>query len=246
MQILPVLDLKGGVVVRGVAGRRDEYRPIQSKLCHDASPASVADALRATFGFAECYVADLDALGGAPPDTTAFAAIERAGLRPWIDAGATAVETRGNDLPGATTIVGLESIADEPMLRRLADCVGPDRLVFSLDLKDGRPLTTSAAWAVRSPEDIAACAVAIGVRTMIVLDLAGVGVGAGVPTLDLCRRLRARFPLLRLVSGGGVRDSADLRSLHEAGCDGALVASALHDGRLSAADVRAAMSFHAP
>ena len=31
MKILPVIDLKGGVVVRGVAGRRDEYRPIVSQ-----------------------------------------------------------------------------------------------------------------------------------------------------------------------------------------------------------------------
>ena len=28
MEVIPVLDLKGGLVVRGVAGRRDEYRPV--------------------------------------------------------------------------------------------------------------------------------------------------------------------------------------------------------------------------
>jgi phosphoribosylformimino-5-aminoimidazole carboxamide ribotide isomerase len=43
-----------------------------------------------------------------------------------------------------------------------------------------------------------------------------------------------------LVAGGGVRGADDLARLADAGCDGALVATALHDGRLSAADVTAA------
>jgi phosphoribosylformimino-5-aminoimidazole carboxamide ribotide isomerase len=55
----------------------------------------------------------------------------------------------------------------------------------------------------------------------------------GLGTLDLCRRLRAARPSLELISGGGVRSHDDLRLLSSAGCDWVLVASALHDGRLS-------------
>jgi phosphoribosylformimino-5-aminoimidazole carboxamide ribotide isomerase len=47
-----------------------------------------------------------------------------------------------------------------------------------------------------------------------------------------------------VLAGGGVRDLDDLRQLAEFGCDGALVASALHDGRLTAADVAVARSFY--
>ena len=32
MRVLPFLDLKGGQVVRGIAGRRSEYVPIRSPL----------------------------------------------------------------------------------------------------------------------------------------------------------------------------------------------------------------------
>ena len=32
MEVIPVIDLLGGQVVRGVAGRRDEYRPIVSQI----------------------------------------------------------------------------------------------------------------------------------------------------------------------------------------------------------------------
>ena len=41
MRIIPVLDVLGGCVVRGVGGRRDEYRPIVSKLCNSREPPAV-------------------------------------------------------------------------------------------------------------------------------------------------------------------------------------------------------------
>jgi phosphoribosylformimino-5-aminoimidazole carboxamide ribotide isomerase len=76
---------------------------------------------------------------------------------------------------------------------------------------------------------------------MIVLDLAGVGEDAGVRALDVCRRAakmaNTRGTPLQLVSGGGVRGIDDLAALADAGCSAALVASALHDGRIAAADV---------
>jgi phosphoribosylformimino-5-aminoimidazole carboxamide ribotide isomerase len=56
----------------------------------------------------------------------------------------------------------------------------------------------------------------------------------GVGTESLCRQLRALDAEIEIVAGGGVRGLGDLESLAAAGCDGALVASALHDGRLTA------------
>ena len=86
------MDLRGGQVVRGIAGRREEYRPIVSQLCADAWPASVARALVEQFGFAEVYVADLDAIAGRDPDWNSYRAIAACGLRLWVDAGLTGVE----------------------------------------------------------------------------------------------------------------------------------------------------------
>src|SRR5579872_5647704 len=44
MRIVPVLDLLGGVVVRGVGGRRREYRPVVSRLTPSCDPLDVARA----------------------------------------------------------------------------------------------------------------------------------------------------------------------------------------------------------
>ena len=46
------------------------------------------------------------------------------------------------------------------------------------------------------------------------------------------RRVRRAVPDVALLAGGGVRGPEDLQRLADAGCDGALVATALHDGRL--------------
>ena len=47
MKILPVIDLMGGQVVRGVAGRRDQYRPVVSRLTPSSAPLDVAGQLAA-------------------------------------------------------------------------------------------------------------------------------------------------------------------------------------------------------
>lgn len=85
-------------------------------------------------------------------------------------------------------------------------------------------------------EAIAAQAVVLGITELLVLDVADVGMGTGGSTLNLCDRLRERYPKLRLVTGGGVRGPADVERLRAAGLDGVLIASALHDGRFGPAN----------
>jgi len=252
VQVVPVIDLMHAQVVRGVGGRRDEYRPIQSILCDDAQPSTVARAF-AELGFRQLYVADLDAIqkgvgssDSRPPSWSIYQDVMRAGLDLWIGAGLTgadearelaAFEIDGRPIAGI--VAGLESLADPQALADVCDAVGSARLVFSLDLKLGVPLVGSPAWNGLSAEQIAAVALRAGVRRMIVLDLANVGMSAGVSTIPLCRALRCLAPDLQIIAGGGVRGPADLDALARAGCDAALVASALHDGRLSAAECAA-------
>ena len=77
------------------------------------------------------------------------------------------------------------------------------------------------------------------VTEVILLALRQVGTGAG-PDLETLRAARTAFPGLRLIAGGGVRTAEDLRALAEAGADGVLLATALHRGWITAADIRAA------
>ncbi|HMC64926.1 MAG TPA: HisA/HisF-related TIM barrel protein [Gemmataceae bacterium] len=239
MRILPVLDLKGGQVVRGVAGRRKEYRPIVSRIVSSAEPLAVARAFREQFGLRELYVADLDAIAGGPPDQATLVDLLDDGFQLWVDAG---VGPSGNTLKALAVmgvgapIAGLESLQGAEELLFVLERLPRGSVVFSLDMTDGKPVAR-AGWTGADPWLIARQAVRLGVRRILVLDLAAVGVGQGVSTTGLCTRLREAFPYLQIVTGGGVRGPEDLRLLKGSGVNAVLVASALHDGRLSRQEI---------
>jgi phosphoribosylformimino-5-aminoimidazole carboxamide ribotide isomerase len=250
MQVIPVIDLLGGQVVRGLGGQRDLYRPIRSQIAADAQPASVARAFVEHFALNTVYVADLDAitcvLDDVPPYVLPYQRIAEAGLSLWLDAG-IGTPSRARLLREAVDsvsldvhfVIGLESVAPERELTAIANELGRERTIFSLDLKQGIPLTSVPRWTAADPVQIVMNVLAAGISRLIVLDLADVGMQAGTGTLDLCRRLRREYgAAMELTSGGGVRGRDDLAALADAGCDAALVASALHDGQLTVSDIQ--------
>ena len=230
MRFLPVLDIQNVIVVRAVGGRRSEYRPLVSRLTDSTDPLTVAEAIRARFGWTDFYVADLDSIA-ARGFSANFALYERfraAGFHLWLDAGVRTADdaNRLADLTVERVIVGLETVRDlfewQTIVRRL----GPDRVVFSLDLRGGVPL---AAWNMDAAT-VADNVVAAGGRQMIVLDLARVGTGVGPGTETMCAELVRRYPEVAVYAGGGVRGWEDVRRLEAGGATGVLLASALHDG----------------
>ncbi len=251
MRIIPVIDLKHNTVVRGVGGRRHEYQAVASILAARPSPATVATAFMERLELREAYLADLDAIAGAAPNWAVYDELLALGMRLWLDAGiadpsschAPPAADGTRSVPATTIqqlarlVVGLESLSDRDSLPAMLDLIGPERLTLSIDLKSGRPLAADARWRETPPEQIAAEALAMGVRSLIVLDLAYVGERRGLGVSPLCSAIRRLDASVELVSGGGVRGLADLEALAAAGCNAALVASALHDGRLTAADL---------
>jgi phosphoribosylformimino-5-aminoimidazole carboxamide ribotide isomerase len=232
VRIIPVIDLMGGVVVRGVGGRRAEYRPVRSVLTDSAEPVAVARALLAASGASELYIADLDAIAGEPPAFGVYASVRELGAALWVDAG---VRDAGDakilaDAGVDSVVAGLETVRDSEALGAVVNAIGPERVAFSLDLKGGRLLGRADMWG--TPASAADRAIKAGVRRLIVLDLERVGEGGGTGTEELCAAIRARHPGIDLIAGGGVRNEDDLRRLELLGVNGTLIASALHDRKL--------------
>lgn len=239
MAILPVLDLLDGLVVRGVAGQRAEYRPLQSKLIETAVPLDVARAMRTEFGFQRLYVADLDGILHRSPNWAVYQQLINDGLRLLVDAGINSIEdARRLSRLGCEVVIGLESSpSPDHASRMVAAC---EVATFSLDLQSGRPMLAEggSGWS-HDPCEIVRQAVGCGVSRLIVLDLADVGMGSGTRTGTLCQWLLAEFPDLHLTCGGGIRNLDDLRRWWTLGVKQILVASALHDGRLTKEDLAA-------
>jgi phosphoribosylformimino-5-aminoimidazole carboxamide ribotide isomerase len=225
MRIVPVLDLKGGVVVHARRGQRAEYAPLQSPLVDGCEPVAVARALCAVCRTRKIYVADLDALAGEPVNEPILAALAEV-AEPWVDAGATTPERAAalHRAGVARNVVGTESLDTGAEITR--------PVVLSIDLRDGRLISPDPALAGRGPTAAAPLARALSVREVLVIDLARVGSGSG-PPLDAVAELASALPGVAIYAGGGVRDDADLRALESAGAAGALVATALHEGRVT-------------
>jgi phosphoribosylformimino-5-aminoimidazole carboxamide ribotide isomerase len=230
MRLIPVLDVIMGIVVRGVGGRRSEYQPLVSRLTSSTDPVEVARALVETFRPAELYLADLDAIAGAPPAVAMYRAIRELCGRLWVDAGICDGDgAKRVAVTGCDAIAGLETVPGPAALREIVTAVGSDRVVFSLDLRDGVPLRR---WPDRDGSGPVPLAVACGITRLIVLDLARVGGGTGIGTEEACRQISSAYPSVEVLAGGGVAGPGDLQRLQACGVRGVLVASALHDGRI--------------
>jgi phosphoribosylformimino-5-aminoimidazole carboxamide ribotide isomerase len=203
---------------------------------HDGSdPIDLALAYRDRLGLSELYLADLDAIAGAPPALELYRRLLAEPLTLQVDAGVRDLASVRPllDVGVSNLVVGLETLQGPDALADLNAQVGPDRLVFSLDLRDGLPLIAPGAdWGTLDPVLLADRAIALGVQRLLMLDLARVGTGQGLGTLPLLATLHAVHPQVSIQVGGGISGPSDLPRLAQAGASAVLLGSALLDGRI--------------
>jgi len=238
----------GGRVVQGLRGERQHYRAVRSCLVAGSDPLAIARALCRECDGRALYVADLDAIAGTGDHRDVVRELrERLGAEPWVDAGVGDEEAASRLLEAgvARVIVGTETLPDLGALRTVRDALPAEQMLVSVDVGDHGVLSRCPALAGRPPLAALELLADEGVTAVILLALLQVGTGAG-PDLETLRAARAAFPRLRLIVGGGVRTPKDLHMLIEAGADGVLLATALHRGWITAADIRAARSDRRP
>jgi uncharacterized protein related to proFAR isomerase len=274
MQVIPVIDVRGGVAVAAHRGDRARYRPLQTPLAASADPVAVAQGLRSLFPFPTLYVADLDGIERRGADLATQRRLAEAwpGTELWIDDGNVGWHTADvGDLPttgrepvaqdarrtvpppvgGGTGggesrrspieshrldpvvtshVLGSESLASLDDYESARARAGPGALL-SLDFRGhtfiGPPevLVDSALWPDR----------------VIVMTLARVGSGEG-PDLARLTEIIARAEGREVYAAGGVRNADDLRVLRDIGAAGALVATALHNGSITCAEIETVAS----
>ena len=229
--LIPVIDLKGGMVVHAREGRREAYQPVRSRLCSGAEPADIARALLDLHPFAVLYIADLDAIEQRGDNRASIETIRRQhpDLELWADTGIGDEGAVAHWLRQglARPVIGSESLHDIELLPLMRERSEAFRPVLSLDYR-GEEFTGPAAlldhpercW----PQDVLA------------MNLHCVGSDKG-PDLKLIVELARRVPGCRVYAAGGVRSVEDLQQVKAVGAAGALLASALHDGRLGAAQL---------
>jgi phosphoribosylformimino-5-aminoimidazole carboxamide ribotide isomerase len=259
VQVVGVLDLLGDRAVHARGGQRSLYEPVVMVAGEPIQPGHAPGLARAyvdRLGLDAIYVADLTAIAASlersrrhaktmsepPRHASTLDGITACGVVVWLDAGiATPEDARHARHLGATrVVVGLETLPSWRALEEICHIAGPAHVSFSLDLRDGAPVSSLHLVSGRTrPETIVELAASAGVASVIVLELARVGTSAG-PDVEMIEAVKRAVPEVGLFAGGGVRGPDDLERLADAGCDGALVATALHDGRLRSRDIAGA------
>ncbi len=225
-EIVPAVDVQGGRAVRLFEGdpeRETVYfeRPL--------------DAARhwASLGAATLHLVDLDAALGRGDNRAVIEPIARElDVRTEVGGGVRSVEVAEAWLRVVDRVVLGTVVLDAPeVVDRLLARFGPERIVVTVDAKDG--FVAVRGW--REVTDVAATDLArrmadAGVRELIYTDVGRDGTLQGVDPEPVAR-LREAFPH-RLVAGGGVATDADLDTYERLGLEGAIVGRALYEGTI--------------
>ncbi len=231
MMIIPVMDIKSGMVVHAKAGDRDRYRPIESVLTTSTNPVEVANAFK-KLGARELYIADLDAIEKRGSNLTSVLEIKKLGLDVLLDSGISIARDVKDLLDVGKVVVGTETLQSLDELAKMTDMC---EIVLSLDFKGDELLTRMEELKKLDAEDLIKIFSSYDIKKIIYLDLKRVGTSCGMREEMMERMVRATS--ISLLVGGGINDIFDIRRMQTLGVSGVLVATAIHNGKITKEDV---------
>ena len=230
MEVIPAIDIRAGRCVRLYQGDYDR------ETVFSDSPVDVA-VRWAEMGARRLHVVDLDAARSGEPENLDV-------VRRIASAVDAPVQTGGGIRgPGAAraavdagvdrVIVGTAAVEDPDVLRAVCAELGPDRVVVSIDARDGYAATRGWTATSARPADVAAEARATGVRRIVYTDISRDGTQTA-PNFKAIRSLIESSGLGLLVAGG-VASIEHLEALSAIGAEGAIIGVAAYTGRIDMA-----------
>jgi phosphoribosylformimino-5-aminoimidazole carboxamide ribotide isomerase len=239
MKIIPVIDVLNSIAVHGIRGERKHYQPLKSVLCNSANPLDLATTFN-KLGFNSIYMADLDAIQGKTANFDIYKNITtQTGINLMVDAGisdlakAEAVLNAG----AQKIVVGTETLSTLDFVAQAVKTFGEDKVVVSIDRKEGKLLSTSDNIASMGALLIVKKLSNLGVRQIILLDLDRVGTEHGTDNSTIKNILKQTQ--LEVLVGGGIKSLQELEELRTLGVSGALIATVLHKGKLTVDELKA-------
>jgi phosphoribosylformimino-5-aminoimidazole carboxamide ribotide isomerase len=232
LEILPAIDVLGGRAVRLAGGKREAV------TLEGGDPAELAARLAAD-GAERLHLVDLDgAFSGVPSVALVERVVAAGGVPLQVGGGYRSPEAIAAALDAGAERVMVGTAALTPGFVEDAVARFGQALVVAVDVRDGR--VAVEGWTQVSeltPGELAARCAVLGVARLLVTSAARDGSLSG-PDLALVEEvLGAGLPVL---AAGGIASLDDLRALRRAGCEGAVVGSALLAGRFTLAEARAA------
>ena len=240
MKIIPVIDVLNAIAVHGIRGERKQYQPLKSSLCTSASPIDIALTFE-SLGFDSLYLADLDSILGKSTNFNIFREImTKTSLDLMVDAGIADINKAQQVMETGVSkiVVGSETLSSLDFVLQAVNAFGENKVVVSIYQKRGKVLSASKAIASMDTASFAQKLANLGVRQIILLDLDRVGTEHGI-NLTALRNIPEKTGIEVLV-GGGIRSLHELEKLRSLEVSGALVATVLHNGKVTVDELKSA------
>ena len=221
MNLIPVIDLKDGLVVHAKRGLRNSYQALQP----NANVFFVIEKLLALYDFKVMYIADLNCIMQQGDN---FALINRIieqypEIMFWIDCGQIMPFKHSNYLP----VLGSEWCSIDTLKNTECFILSLDFSATNHALGDEELFNNTNLWS----------------KQVIIMTLARVGSDLGVD-IEKLKTYCDTYSNTEFVAAGGVRDLKDLQLLKSLGIEYVLLASALHAGTISKTDVLSLANTH--
>lgn len=232
--VVPAIDVLEGRAIRLSRGKRD------APTLDGGSPTELARRFSAE-GARRLHLVDLDgAFSGVPSPGLVEDVAAAGGLPLQVGGGYRTLEAIDAALRAGADRVMVGTAALTPGFVEQAVSQVGEALVVAVDVRDGRVAVDG--WTLTSevsPAELAARCAELGVARLLVTSTARDGSLSG-PDLTL---LRAVLPAgLPVLAAGGISSLDDLRAVRDAGCEGAIVGSALLAGRFTLEQALAAVA----
>jgi phosphoribosylformimino-5-aminoimidazole carboxamide ribotide isomerase len=221
--LIPAIDLKDGAVVQLVQGERLAIRD-----------ADIAKWVKRFERFPKVQVIDLDAAMGTG-DNLAIVRRIAGQLTCRVGGGVRTIE-RAQDIlaAGATAVIAGSALfrdgrPDLEFAKRMADAIGPDRLIAAVDSRGGRVVVNGwkTVLPITAVEAVAALEPYCSEFLYTHVDNEGLMKGTNIPAILEVRGATSR----RVTAAGGITTREEIETLHASGVD-SVVGMAVYTGTL--------------
>jgi len=221
--IIPCIDLMGGRVVQLVQGRE--------KVLEMDNPLKMLEKFKA---FPEIQVIDLDAAMGTGSNDALLELVASRSIARVGGGVRTAVRARTLIDQGAYRVIVGTVAFNRPVLKEIADAVGPERLIIALDSKGGKVVVKGwqEATAFTAEQVLRQLEPYCSGFLCTYVDKEGMLEGTD---LDWFRRLR-KITKHELTAAGGITTLDEIRELQKLGIHAAL-GMAIYTGHLNLHDL---------
>ena len=229
MKCLPAIDILDGKCVRLTKGDFDK-----SKI-YNESPLDQAKIFE-NAGFKEIHIVDLNgAKSGNRLNLPIISKIaSNTGLKIQLGGGIRSIDsiTEAFDF-GINKIILGTSILNKKFAREVMQKFEPNKIIFGLDveLKNNIFCLASHGWNEVSDIDIFDFIDEIKPVHVLVTDIAKDGMMSG-PNYDLYSFLKGKFPHLKIIASGGIRDINDVQKLISIKIEHAVIGKAIYEEKI--------------